>query len=302
MDTVGAFSYLQASLPALISRITDLAAHTSAKHTEYKAVRLDQTRNPSKIDKSIVKAKCSMGSIQCSGRKRREDEDLSISRNYHFTLMNKRHKVIIEYDGHTQKVLEEVVRDIGICRSNIRRAKRSTMQTRFLPKTRDKTFCLVNHQLGESNQPQAVTSNLVRRIETGSGMIGVFGSPQAQKKSVIDLADKELQLVHGLCETAAYQALRTGDCVSEIHKAANNLKKLLTTANNEVRRLTEQKLQRTTEEETSANAHFTSTAARPARVAAVAMREPSTVGTSIIEVDEASYLSAESLNRLEFLS
>ncbi|CAG7969084.1 unnamed protein product [Penicillium salamii] len=175
MDTVRAFSYLEGNLPALISRITDLAAHTSATHTEYyevcrrqksprllcptnssvrpmqpdRAVWIDQTRGPSNTDKSIAKAKDSSGSFQCAGRKRHRDENLSISRNEPFALMNKRHKVIIEYDGHTQKVLEKIVRDIGICRSNIRRAKMSTMQTRFLPKTRDKTFCLVNHQLGE---------------------------------------------------------------------------------------------------------------------------------------------------------
>ncbi|OGE47221.1 hypothetical protein PENARI_c054G05866 [Penicillium arizonense] len=155
MDTVEAFSYLQGNLPALISRITDLAAHTSAKYTEYyeacrrqkslrlrcptnHSVRIDQRRNPTKFDKSVTKAKDAMDSIQCSGRKRRADEDLPIGRNEPFAPVNKRHKVIIEYDGHTQKVLEEVVRDIGICRSNIRRAKMSMMQMRFLsPKNQD---------------------------------------------------------------------------------------------------------------------------------------------------------------------
>jgi hypothetical protein len=127
-------------------------------------------------------------------------------------------------------------------------------------------------------------------------MISVFGSEQAQKKSVIDLTDKELQLAHELCETAAYQALRIGNCVSRIDNAVNNLERLLTTANNEVQRLTEQKLPQTTEEET-----FTSTPARLARVAAVATREPSTVRPSIIEINEASYLSAESVTRLKLL-
>ncbi|KAJ6039681.1 uncharacterized protein N7446_005014 [Penicillium canescens] len=213
MDTVEAFSYLQSNLPALISRITDLAAHTSAKYTEYyeacrrqkslrlrcptnhsvrpvqpnEVVRIDQRRNPSKFDKSIAKAKDSLDSIQCSGRKRRADEDLPIGRNEPFAPMNKRHKVIIEYDGHTQKVLEDVVRDIGICRSNIRRAKMSMMQTRFLPNILDKTLCLVNQQLGESDQPQVVASNLVRRIQTGSGMISGTGSKTPRKSPSLAL-------------------------------------------------------------------------------------------------------------------
>ena len=322
MDTVGAFAYLQVNLPALISRITDLAAHTYAKHTEHceacrrqeslkpryttnsfvqpiqanQVVRIGERQNPSKFENNVAKAKDPMSPIQCSGHKRHTDEELPIRRNEPFTLVNKRHKVIIDYDGHTQKVLEEVARNIGICRSNIRRAKMSMLQTRFLPRTIHKTSCLVNHRFGESDQSQVVASNLVRRIQTRSG-IRLTGSRKAQKTPVIDLADNQLELAHKLCETAAYQALRAGDCVSEIDSAVKNLKTLLETASNELRRLTEQKMHQTTEEDT-----FTSTATRFARVAAVATEEPSTVGTSIIEVDDDPYLSAGSVNRLDFRS
>ncbi|KAJ5051285.1 hypothetical protein NUH16_003066 [Penicillium rubens] len=328
IDTGEAFAYLQVNLPALISRITDLSVHTSAKHTEYyeacrrqenprlpcptsgsvrpaqpNKARIGRRRNYFEFEKHIAKAKGSMGPLECFERKRCADEVLSIDRNEPFALVHKRHKVIIEYDGHTQKVLEEVVQDIGICRSNIRRAKMSMMQTRFFAKPLDKTSCLVNHLLGESEPSQEVASKLVRRIQTDSGMIGVIGSQKIQGKSTIDLADKQLILAHELCETAAYQALRTGDCVSEVDSAVKNFKNLLELASNEVRRLKEQKLQQTAEE-TFATAQFNPTAARlaRARVAAVATREPSTVGTSIIEVDDASYFSAESVNRLEFPS
>ncbi|KAJ5283361.1 hypothetical protein N7505_001341 [Penicillium chrysogenum] len=138
MDTVEAFAYLQVNLPALISRITDLAAHTYAKHTEHcescrrqeslklrcttnsfvqpiqanQVVRIGARQNPFKFENNIAKAKDSMSPIQCSGHKRQTDDELPIRRNEPFTLVNKRHKAIIEYDGHTQKVLEEVARDI----------------------------------------------------------------------------------------------------------------------------------------------------------------------------------------------
>lgn len=173
MDTVGAFAYLQVKLPALINRITGLAAHTSAKHTEYyeacrrqensrppcptsssvrplqpSKARVGRRRNSSEFEKHIAKAKGSMGPTECSGRKRRADKDLAINQNEPFALMHKRQKVTIEYDGHTQKVLEEVVQDIGICRSNIRRAKISMIQTRFVAKPLDKTSCLVKSSIG----------------------------------------------------------------------------------------------------------------------------------------------------------
>jgi hypothetical protein len=314
MDTVEAFSYLQGTVPALISRIKDLAAHKSTNHTEYyeachgqkplrlrcptnhsvrpvqpnEVVRIEQKRDPFNFDKSMAKANYSMDSIQCSGRKRRADEDLYIGRNKPFAPVNKRHKVIIEYDGHIQKVLEEVVREIGICRGNIRRANISVMQTRLFPKTVDKTLCLANHQVRELDPSLVVASSFVRRAQTGSCVTSVFGSGQSQKKPVIDFADEQLKMAHELCETAAHQALRTGNCVSEIETALEHLEKLRTTVNNEVRRPTEQMLQQMTEAETSANAHSTSIAARFARVAAISTGEPLPVGTSIIEVDNAS--------------
>lgn len=134
-------------------------------------------------------------------------------------------------------------------------------------------------------------------------MIDVTGHKKPPKMSAIDHADKQLILAHELCETAVYQALRTGDCVSEIDSAVKNFKNLLGLASNEVRRLKEQKLQQTAEENFAA-AHFHAIAGRLARPreAAVATREPPTVGMSIIEVDDASYFSAESVKRLEFPS
>ncbi|KAJ6001470.1 hypothetical protein N7522_006697 [Penicillium canescens] len=137
-----------------------------------------------------------------------------------------------------------------------------------------------------------IGSVLIPRIQAGPGMISVFGSKKAKKKSIIDLADKQLELAYYIRH---YEQ-------AEIDSALKNFATLLITANNEVRRLTEQKVQQTTEEETFANAHFTSIASRLTRVAAVATREPLTVGPSIIEVDDASYLSAEPVRWLDFLT
>jgi hypothetical protein len=116
------------------------------------------------------------------------------------------------------------------------------MQTRLLPKTVDKTLCLANHQERESDLSLVVASSFVRRVQIGSCVTSIFGPGKSQKKSVIDFADEQLKMAHELCETAAYQALRTGDCVSEIDTALEYLEKLRTTANNEVRRPTEQML------------------------------------------------------------
>lgn len=126
-------------------------------------------------------------------------------------------------------------------------------------------------------------------------MISVTRSKEIQKNTAIDFADTQLELAHRLCETAAYHAMRTDDGVSEIDRAAKNPKQLLETAN-EVRCLTEVMQQKT--KGNFAKDPPTSIAARLTSVAVVAAREPPTVETSVIEVDDTSYLSAESVNQL----
>ncbi|KAJ6118321.1 hypothetical protein N7471_013788 [Penicillium samsonianum] len=203
MDTVEAFYYLSFNLPALISRMTDLAAHTSAYYTEYseafhrqKSLRLryptnhsvrpvqpnevvwiDQRRNTSKFDKSIAKAKGLMDSTQCSGRKRRAEEDLPIGRNEPFAPVNN--------DTRSSSSMTAIHK---------RCLKSSSGVLAFSGVIYDERKCRWHRR-------------------------AFFQRQWTKHSSVIDLANKQLELAHELCETAAYQALRTGDCASEIDSA-----------------------------------------------------------------------------------
>jgi len=341
MDTLGAFTHLQNNLPSWITRVSELAAHASAKHAEYTAAyRRHATYKPSRRKNSSV---CSIHTddlvpiaqrqeptsdalevvtstkfepdasvpVQTAGRKRGADEVPSIDSSERYAFVSTRHNVIIEYDGHTQKALEEIVRDIGIARNNIRRGKMGVMSRDGLRSALLHKTSVGGGQPGENGSPLSALS-YVRSTRTGGGVVGVTGSSGIRKESPFDFADKQLELAHGLCETAAYQVLRSGDCGTELDGVEEKFKMLLEMANNEVKRLQEENQQQ--EDETRAQSEarsesvaedasakpLTPTAARLARISALAASKPTTTAPGTIEIDDASSISAESIDLSAF--
>ncbi|KAJ5670508.1 uncharacterized protein N7477_005871 [Penicillium maclennaniae] len=335
MDALGAFSHLQSNLPAWVTRVSELAAHTSAKHIEYsEAYRRHATYKPRRrknssarsirthdlvpiaqrqgpIPEAVETSKTvqeTTETFQQAGRKRSADEASSIGSDERHGLVSTRHNVIIEYDGHTQKVLEEVVRDIGIARNNIRRGKMSLMpRTAYRAGLLNKTV-----NIGTNNQPGSAPSSLsglscVRSTRTTGGLVGVTGTATSiQKESPFDYVDKQLELAHGLCETAAYQVLRSGDCGTELDGVEEKLTMLIDVVDSEVARLEAEKKQQEAqaplEDKENEKPLQTLTAARLARIAALANKHSSTDEPGTIEVDDASSISAESIDLSAFRS
>ncbi|OQD76419.1 hypothetical protein PENDEC_c004G02074 [Penicillium decumbens] len=336
MDALGAFSHLQSNLPAWITRVSELAAHTSAKHIEYSEayrrhatykprrrknsslcsihvddlVPIAQRERPTPETSEVATAvKDTTTPPQHASRKRSADEAPSIDSSEHRAFVSTRHNVIIEYDGHTQKTLEEVVRDIGIARNNIRRGRMSLMS-----RTGYRTGLLNKTVIGTNNQPGGAPSSLsglacVRSMRSGGDVVGVSASTAGiRAESPYDYVDKQLELAHGLCETAAYEVLRSGDCGTELDGVEEKFKMLLEMVGNEVKRLEEGKKQQAQsspedkEDETPSDPPQSSTAARLARIAAIAKKQPSSDVPGTIEVDDASSISAESIDLSAFRS
>jgi TolA-binding protein len=146
---------------------------------------------------------------------------------------------------------------------------------------------------------------------TGGGIVNVTRSSGIRKKYPLDLADKQLELAYGLCEAVAYQVLRLGDCGTELDGVEEKLKMLLEMTNNEVKRLEEEMNQQEEEakaqsesmkEDAPAKPPLTLTAVRLARIAALTASKPTTTGPGTIEVDDASSISAESIDISVFRS
>ncbi|KAJ5876046.1 uncharacterized protein N7529_001630 [Penicillium soppii] len=325
MDALGAFTHLKDNLPAWISRVSDLATHTHKKHNDYTEayrrhanfkprrrknssiasvhaddlVPIAQRKSPSP-DPTTVETAHASEQGQRSGRKRSSDEAPSVDSHEEYAFVSTRHNVIIDYDGHTQKSLEEIVRDIGMARNNLRRAKMAMM-----PRTGLRAG-LLNKGIGGQASPLSV----VRSTRTTSGVVGVTGTSPLRQDSPSDFADKQLELAHALCETAAYQVLRSGDCGTELDGVEEKFKMLLEATINEVDRLNAEKKQQEEHEQQQQNGTAddgplkpppTPSAARLARVAAIA-NKPTTTIAGTIEVDDNSSLSAESIDLSAFRS
>jgi hypothetical protein len=336
MDALGAFTHMKDNLPAWITRVSELAAHAHTKHNEYSAayrrhanfksrrrknssvcsihtddlVPIAQRKEPSPEPPAAVTPSDAPDAGQRSGRKRPSDEAPSVESNEEYAFVSTRHNVIIEYDGHTQETLETIVRDIGVARNNMRRAKMA-----MIPRTGIRAGIL---NRGTSlNMPSTASAqassplSCIRSTRTAPGVVGVSGTSVLRKESPFDYADKQLELAHSLCETAAYQVLRSGDCGMELDGVEEKFKMLLEAAINEVDRIMAEKKQQDELEAQQADgtAQYappkpppTPSAARLARVAAIASSKPSTTTAGAIEVDDNSSLSAESIDLSAFRS
>lgn len=153
----------------------------------------------------------------------------------------------------------------------------------------------------------------VRSTRTTSGIVGVSAMSAGRTDSPFDFADKQLELAHSLCETAAYQVLRSGDCGTELDGVEEKFKMLLEASINEVDRLMAEKKQQEEHEQQQQNGTAdesplkpppTPSAARLAMVAAIANKPTTSAATSggAIEVDDNSSLSAESIDLSAFRS
>ncbi|KAJ5199651.1 hypothetical protein N7491_009551 [Penicillium cf. griseofulvum] len=327
MDALGAFTHMKDNIPTWITRVSELATHTHKKHNEYsEAYRRHANFKPRRrknssvcsihIDELVPIAQRKGPSLeptvetqdapeqgQRSGRKRTTDEAPSVESNEQYALVSTRHNVIIEYDGHTQQTLEAIVRDIGIARNNIRRG-----QMALMPRTGLRAGLLSKGMNMPSSLGQAGSLSCVRSTRTTSGLVGVSGTG-ARKDSAFDFADKQLELAHSLCETAAYQVLRSGDCGTELDGVEEKFKMLLEAAINEVDRITAEKKQQEEKQEQEGpieegppESAPTPSAARLATVAAIAANKYSMATAGAIEVDDSSSISAESIDLSAFRS
>ncbi|KAE8168304.1 hypothetical protein BDV40DRAFT_97777 [Aspergillus tamarii] len=270
MDALGAFSHLTDNLPSWINRISDLATHTAAKHAEYAeaykklavtpgrprrrknssvcSIRTDELRNavtqsPPPVDAPTQKdpeapqpASQDPTTPNPNPRKRGTDEAPSLASEEN-PFVSTRYNLVIHYDGETQKSLEDMVRIIGTARNNIRKGKMSQMGA-----MRSSALSKSPRMNSPPPPPSADGSDdqLLSQIRSNRNR---GPPPQARvmaKNSPFEMADRQLELAHSLCETAAYQFLRVGDCSEELQGALDKFKALLELATGEVRRLTEE--------------------------------------------------------------
>ncbi|PWY93912.1 hypothetical protein BO94DRAFT_458480 [Aspergillus sclerotioniger CBS 115572] len=267
IDALAAFTYLSDNIPAWLGRLSELSTHTTAKNAEYAeaykrhvAVRPRRRKNSSicsirtedlrssapdtetrpqssaaETRTTVTTPNTSQHQANVNPRKRGAEEAPTLDGSDQGPFVSTRNNLIIHYDGHTQKVLEEMVRNIGTARNNIRKGRMASLPVSgYRNKMLDRSARL-NSLAGSLTSSESSEDDVLSSIRKARNQ-GPPG-PRAREHSPFDAAEKQLELVHEVCETAAYHFLRSGDCSADLASVEGKFKGLLDLATNEVRRL-----------------------------------------------------------------
>lgn len=121
--------------------------------------------------------------------------------------------IVIYYDGDVQKQFETLVRAVGMSRNSIRKGKMSA-KVDSLSRT-GSSSSEASSSGGEDGEVglklDYKTARPLKRVR------GIFR--QDDGTAAFDKLDNYLEKAQGLCERAAHQVLRDGDCVLELNKA-----------------------------------------------------------------------------------
>lgn len=149
--------------------------------------------------------------------------------------------VVVHYDGHTQTALEGMVKNIGAARNNLRKGKQNRELSLGLelpafkrrPGWDDDSTDLLGLNLKNATRMRFQS---LSPKDNGSSLI----SEDPKRTAVFEEADKELEKGKNLCETAAHQFLRDGDCSAEIEGLKEAFNIVLELAKEEEQKLREE--------------------------------------------------------------
>lgn len=238
------FSYITENMPLWMSRVNGLAVHTATKQAEFsdeyqKLTHVQVRRRKNSSCHSIRPVKEELGTSvppdsdtkALNTRKRGTDQATSIQSADDSRVVRMQYRLIIHYDEHTQRELEQVVRDIASARNYIRKGK----MTQFMKRpnsTLDWFSKLIS--LREASRSVGAPSDGTR-----PSAMAIIRS--AQKGTPFEFADEQLELAQSICEAAAHRFLRSGDCLADLEDIQQKLMLVLEVAKSEVNRLMEEK-------------------------------------------------------------
>lgn len=129
--------------------------------------------------------------------------------------------ISVEYDAQAQKILLEIVEDIGRGRNLIRRAR---------AQARQQSFCKRGSQQAQESDLEAdddldddtvMTQVRLRRKRTNEA--SMCGDEAINNLQCCEHSDTHLHKAQDMCAGAAYQLLRDGECTLEVKRAVDEL-------------------------------------------------------------------------------
>ncbi|KUL83240.1 hypothetical protein ZTR_10480 [Talaromyces verruculosus] len=231
---------------------------------------------------------------------------------------------VISYDGHTQKVLEKMVRDIWTAKSSIRSSRISlSMRTAFRGRMRMHIPVKKSHETGipeiTSDAAEAdieVDPDVATATDDDDGLEDQlqlrmfmmkqrsgryqtnylpphqqprYQPPTRAKESPFDFIECQLENAQNLCETAAYKFLREGNCLDELDRIRQAYEYILeastSMAEQEEERLKAEQEQQEVDEVTKSNATIAVDELETPAAAAVAITSKDSSGNDPEELN-----------------
>ena len=151
-----------------------------------------------------------------------------------------KHMVVVYYESYLQEKLESLVKSIGGARNELRKGKlaRSVEQGLQLP-----SFGRHSENSYEIRSPADFKLSKKQTPLLPLNPKSFAAENVHKDDKPFTEADKELEQAQGLCETAAHQVLRDGDCVPEMNVVEKKLKVVLEIAKMAVKKFKEEKHQ-----------------------------------------------------------
>jgi len=148
-----------------------------------------------------------------------------------------RSMIVVNYDGQLQQSFEQVVRSIGTGRNMLRKGKMAAKMDAMaaLDGSDDSDDDAISkiryrHRTGLSAMRTRAAMSPASVADTSSTPVEVF-----------DSVDNALENAQSLCEKAAHQSLREGDCRKELESARGHFEEVQEAAKKEVARIAARK-------------------------------------------------------------
>lgn len=261
-----AYTTLVNDLPQWISDVEALRRHTSTKHAEFVAeyTRLlsnarprrkktasvsslrsgdhDEEANPPNVDTTPLDPTSTPAAdlveispfeagnkyLYAQVRRRRKPGSSVRSGASGPQRFRTKQMVVIYYDSHVQEQLEALVRKLGAIRNDLRRAKQTTILNRglYLPQLRRKYDVNVPSSASFEARPFRTTRSMTQK-PPADAPAATLPHYEAHSDATFLAVDRDLETAQNLCETAAHQFLRDGDCKVELEDSLKRLESVL---------------------------------------------------------------------------
>ena len=269
MDAITSFQHLIDNVPEWKSQLTELSVYAGKKYEEYVAeykriihnVRVTKEKSESLLsihsedeDESGQVKDVNRTDLEAidinpleagnrfiyaqAQRKRRAGTSLRSNASGNRGTRQKR-MVVIYYDSHTQNELDKLAKAFGAARNNLRKGKNAH--------TASKGFVLPSVSRRYNNSANLIPNPLSKSppaLSKAKSDTTVITTTHASSPDACFVStDKELEAIQTLCENAAHQIIRDGDCRKELTEAIVKLDVVLALATSTVVMLQSEKKQ-----------------------------------------------------------